>query len=70
MCLFFREMFVKSPQQALYWLEGVETGRDALEALQAREQLLGAVRLEQNGKTVENLDTKLQNVTLYILPTG
>ncbi|XP_023328195.1 protein SDE2 homolog [Eurytemora carolleeae] len=61
-------MFVKSPQQALYWFDGVKTGQDALDALEAKEQLPLAVRLEQNGKVVEFYDSQLDNVTLYIIP--
>lgn len=63
-------MFVKSPQQALYWFDGVKTGQDALDALETKEQLPSAVRLEQNGKVVEFYDSQLDNVTLYIIQKG
>ena len=32
-------MFVKGPSQRTYWLEGVRTGTEAVEALGAREPL-------------------------------
>lgn len=63
-------MFVKSVSLQVYWLEGVETGRQVLETLQTKEKTPEPVNLEQNGRRVEDLDALLLPVTVHVVPRG
>jgi len=63
-------MFVKGPSQRTYWIEDVRTGTEAREALATREPLPEEVRLEQNGRVVEESDCLLEHATLHVIVKG